>query len=146
MITETDLAWAAGFFDGEGYVTIGRSVSKYKDKTYHGYYLRVGINHVAPEPLIRFQRLFGGKLVKDVDNRNLDGCSRKKRTQWTLQETKAVAFLDLLYPYLYNKDKVADVAFEFSNTRGIKGKPVPDEVRNKRQELKERLMELNGKD
>ena len=30
-----DVAWAAGFFDGEGYVTIQRRVSKYKDNVYH---------------------------------------------------------------------------------------------------------------
>ena len=146
MTTETDLAWAAGFFDGEGYVTIGRSVSKYKDKTYHGYYLRVGINHVAPEPLEKFDEMFGGGLKRNVVSNCNDGCNRKPRTQWQLQETKAIEFLKKIYPYLCNKEKAADIAFEFTSTRGGHGKIVPDDVRAKRQELKERLMELNGKD
>lgn len=145
-MTETDLAWVAGFFDGEGYITIGRSVSTYKDKTYHGHYLRVGINHVAPKPLERIHKLFGGTIRFKKSVSSKDGCNRKMRTEWLLQETKAIEFLKTIYPYLYNKEKAADIAFEFSLTKGTHGKRVSDEVREKRDQLKQMLVDLNGQD
>ena len=51
MSNAHDLAWCAGFFDGEGFVTIQERKSTVKDKIYRGYYLRIGVNHVAVEPL-----------------------------------------------------------------------------------------------
>ena len=59
-----DLAWCAGFFDGEGYVTIQKRNSLVNGKRYEGYYLRIGINHVAVEPLLEMQRVLGGTIRK----------------------------------------------------------------------------------
>ena len=49
-----EVCWAAGFFDGEGYITI----QERGHKDYVGFYLRIGVNHVAIEPLLELQRLF----------------------------------------------------------------------------------------
>ena len=51
MSVAHEVAWAAGFFDGEGYVTIQYGYTKSPNgKRYHRHTLRIGINHVAPEP------------------------------------------------------------------------------------------------
>lgn len=52
MITNEQLAWAAGFFDGEGYISIVARNNKVNDKHYTHQYLRVGINHVDPRPFL----------------------------------------------------------------------------------------------
>ena len=47
MDRQLKLAWAAGFFDGEGYVGTSKRSSKYKDKVYESLYTNgnAGGNH-----------------------------------------------------------------------------------------------------
>ena len=108
-----ELAWAAGFFDGEGYVNIQRRHQKYKDKSYRGHYLRVGINHVAPEPLYEMQRLFGGSLEKQ-DTKTVIG-NRKPRHRWVTSSNSAKEALIKMLPYMKNKNKVAVLGIDFQN-------------------------------
>lgn len=108
-----ELAWAAGFFDGEGYVNIQRRHQKYKDKSYRGHYLRVGINHVAPEPLYEMQRLFGGSLEKQ-DTKTVIG-NRKPRHRWVTSSNSAKEALIKMLPYMKNKNKVAILGIDFQN-------------------------------
>ena len=70
------LAWAAGFFDGEGYVTIQERNSKVNGKYYKSYYLRVGLKHVAPTPIYELQKLFGGTIRIESRKNNKDGSKR----------------------------------------------------------------------
>lgn len=52
MVEKTELAWAAGFFDGEGSSTpVGP-----------GRRLQMKISHVDPRPLLRFQAAVGGDV------------------------------------------------------------------------------------
>lgn len=52
-INREELAWAAGFFDGEGSTTCsGR-------KNHHRKYIRMGVSQVNPEPLERFNGAVG---------------------------------------------------------------------------------------
>lgn len=49
-----DLAWAAGFFDGEGYIGVRRNC---------GYeYVSLQITQKDPRPLKRWTRIFGGSV------------------------------------------------------------------------------------
>lgn len=47
---DTELAWAAGFFDGEGYVGVRRDKRPGRRLT-----LQIGIEQVDPRPLVRFK-------------------------------------------------------------------------------------------
>lgn len=143
-----DLAWCAGFFDGEGWITIQRRSQKYKDKVYESLYLRVGINHVAPEPLYEINRILGGKLRFDKDShkRNKDGCTRKPRYAWTASCKEAKEILVQLMPYFRNKNKVAELGIEFQNTMAVARTETPIETVTYRQLLKEEISKLNAKD
>ena len=56
---ESELAWAAGFFDGEGSTSI---LKAQRDKYT---YIRMSVNQKYPECLERFQRIIGyGKIYK----------------------------------------------------------------------------------
>lgn len=88
-MTNEELAWAAGFFDGEGYISIVARNTKIHNRHYHHQYIRLGINHVDPRPLQRFQQLFGGKLVNSI---NVKG-NRKPRWQWKLSCEQAKQFI-----------------------------------------------------
>lgn len=51
MLTTKDIAWAAGFLEGEG------------SFTNHGTTIRVSAGQVQREPLERLQKMFGGKIA-----------------------------------------------------------------------------------
>ena len=139
-MTNEQLAWAAGFFDGEGYISIPQRKAKPKNKTYLSTYVRLGINHVDPRPLQKFQQLFGGKLVCVTE---IVG-NRKPRWQWKLSCQQAKDFILLVRPYLINKDIVADIALRFLETISLNKKQLSSEILNIRQDCATRLKLVNS--
>ena len=67
------LAWAAGFIDGDGHITVQNRTTKHKDKVYTGQYLRVGASQAALPPLEELQRLFGGSIRPKNSGPNREG-------------------------------------------------------------------------
>lgn len=90
---EIELAWAAGFFDGEGYVGVyyDRRAALPKPK------LQVSINQVNPEHLHRF-RAAVGRLG------NLTGPYKNGKWQphftYTAYGTAGITVMEMLAPYL----------------------------------------------
>jgi len=129
------IAWAAGFFDGEGYITIQVRGGKYK-----GHYLRIGVNHVDPRPLAEMQSLFGGEVR--VQKKAPTG-NRHRRHEWGISCKKAETALKQMLPYFHNKDSVAVLAVEFQGTMGTT-QVVTEEVFNLRSSIKARIQEINA--
>ena len=141
------LAWAAGFFDGEGYITIQRRNTKAKSgKRYFGHYLRVGLKHVAPAPIYELQKLFGGTIKVEVRKSNKDGYNRKAIHVWSLSCNQAVEALKQMMPYFLNKNKVAELAFKFQATMQDNKLELPLEIVLQREQIKEELFKLNSAD
>lgn len=135
-----DLAWAAGFFDGEGFVTIQR-------RSYRGYkshYLRVGINHVNPEPLYKFQKLFGGTVRAQNPDKVVG--NRKQRHSWSTSCKKAKEALIQMAPYFVNKNEVASLGIDLQNSISGSTSPTPEELYNYRESIKQEIMRLNALD
>lgn len=141
------LAWAAGFFDGEGFVTIQERNSTVAGKRYRGYYLRVGLKHVAPAPIYELQKLFGGTIRIEQRKNSKDGCNRKDIHVWTLSCQQAKEALIQMMPYFINKNKVAELGIEFQNTfPEIKYYVTPEDVQEKRKWIKGEITRLNSLD
>jgi hypothetical protein len=139
-----DVAWAAGFFDGEGFVTIQKRNSKAKSgKRYESYYLRIGINHVAVEPLNEMLRIFGGTIRKQSAHSVVG--NRHQRHSWQMSCTQAKEALITMMPYFRNKQKAAELGIELQNTMGTTSK-TSDEVQIYRALLKDKLQNLNKMD
>lgn len=134
------IAWAAGFFDGEGFI----SIQERHHPKYIGFYLRIGINHVAPEPIYEMQKIFGGAIEKQNPAKVIG--KRKPRHRWTLGTAAAAEALKQLMPYLINKNKVAALALDFQQTIGPRGTPVSEDIQYKRIELKQQITLLNSLD
>ena len=137
-----DTAWAAGFVDGEGWITIQRRSTKINNKVYNGHYLRIGVNHVAPEPLHELQRIFGGKLrlsTRVVGN-------RKPRWTWTLSTASAAEALKRMMPYFKNKQQVAALGLDFQSTIQTHKHAVTIELYKTRENFKEQITRLNSLD
>lgn len=139
-----NVAWAAGFFDGEGFVTIQKRKSTVNNKVYESFYLRIGINHVAIEPLLEMQRLFGGNIRQQTEHTVVG--NRKRRHSWGVSCTKAKEVLIQMMPYFLNKNKVAELGIELQNTMGKTGERTTEELQLLRSMLKEKISTLNAKD
>lgn len=143
------LAWAAGFFDGEGFVTIQMRNTKAKknnivEKRYYSYYLRIGINHVAIEPLLEIQRILGGTIRKQSEE-SVKG-KRKPRHSWQLSCNQAAEALKKLMPYFKNKHKAAEIGLELQRTMNKNKEKTSEEMMLYRAMLKEKLKNLNALD
>lgn len=136
---DIDLAWAAGFFDGEGYISIVARNTKVGDKLYKHQYIRLGINHVDPRPLQKYQQLFGGILTCAQSQGN-----RHIRWQWKLTCNQAKEFILKIRPYLINKDIVADIALQFLETIGNTGQRISAENTQLRNDCAARLKLVNS--
>ena len=110
---KTDLAYFAGFFDGEGCIIIGTKNCTWNKNHLKTYYLTVSAgstNHWILE-LLRFQ--FEGKVYL----RKPQELSRKPFWQWNVQNRQALRFLKTIAPYLKLKKAEADIAIQWQEKR-----------------------------
>lgn len=135
-----EISWAAGFFDGEGYIVI----QKRSHKKYVGHYLRIGINHVAIEPLLEMQRLFGGSIEKQNPETVIG--NRKPRHRWVTSTQNAADTLKQLLPFMKNKQKVSALALDFQETIQKNKKKIPENIIEKRDWYKLEITRLNSLD
>lgn len=115
--SETDKAYAAGFFDGEGFVTIGFMSSKARTRGVT-YTMRVGVGQNDPAPLLWLRDRWGGSvrvLKRRTDAGNLP-------YKWDCCSRMAAAFLRDVRPYLQVKAERADIAIKFQEVLFIPGK------------------------
>jgi hypothetical protein len=138
-ISETDKAYAAGFFDGEGCVDI-------RYRTTHGgkyerFELRIHIPQIAVGVLEWMKEKFGGS----VDAHGGPKCSR-----WLMTGPEAAGFLETVMPYLNVKRQQAETALQFAATfperRKSNGRAgferVPAQIREQRLHCFLRLREI----
>lgn len=104
MAKQIDLAWAAGFFDGEGCVIIQRRKAP---KTKHGilHLLHVEVAQVDILPLNKLQKLFKGRIYFD---------KYSKINKWIITNENARIFISKIQKYTTTKQKECLVALKFS--------------------------------
>ena len=137
---EVDLAWAAGFFDGEGCVHLTRRQRK-KSKNIE-YELRLSIAQAVKLPLEKWEILFGGQITIINPKNEIN-----KFFIWQVSSLDTLKILKLLEPYLILKKEQANVALEFEKLyigKGNRNKLTEENI-NKRQALYLRLKELKHK-
>lgn len=130
------VAYAAGFFDGEGSIDIRYETRLAANgKTYERFYLRVCVVQVDRAPLDKLAAMWGGSVSKR---------SAGKCHTWAVTTASASAFLADVTPHLIVKRKEAELAIQFQatmrsgikNTAGSKGVDrLSDEVRSRRFEI-----------
>jgi len=108
MTRNEDLAWAAGFFDGEGY--IGMAIGKY------GVQFHVVAAQTEKSVMERFGQIVGGGNVYLQKNHRKSNW-RPLWTWSTGKKTDAVHALKSLLPYLYTKKSQAHVLLNWLNFR-----------------------------
>jgi len=108
-MTEIELAYAAGLFDGEGCV----SINKVRQKHYvrDGYQLRCSISITHEETSLWFKDHFGGS------HKPIIRANARNYWQWVVVARKARKFLEEIEPYLVIKKEVAGHGILFQKAR-----------------------------
>jgi hypothetical protein len=104
--------WAAGFFDGEGCVSI---VERQRTAGFVEHFLSVQIGQNDKRPLIAIQNIYGGALDSTIRPNG--------KTFWRLRlhGTKAMAFLHAIEPYCLVKRPEITVALMLREAIGKPG-------------------------
>ena len=103
--TETDKAYAAGFFDGEGNICIARNEHAGKAKRYYTYNMRIGAAQVDITPLLWLRDRWGGSIGPS-----------NHWYGWRCFSHMAASFLIDTLPYLQVKRERAQLALRFQST------------------------------
>jgi hypothetical protein len=95
-MVDTELAYAAGLFDGEGSISLVRQ----KNNRSHSPQVAVASNDY--EVLAWFQTRFGGSIVTKQPRKSTHSVSY----DWRLTDRRALLFLQLIRPYLVIERKI----------------------------------------
>ena len=95
-MVDTELAYAAGLFDGEGSISLVRQ----KNNRSHSPQVAVASNDY--EVLEWFQKRFGGSIVTKQPRMPTHSVSY----DWRLTDRRALTFLQLIRPYLVIERKI----------------------------------------
>jgi len=130
---ETDLAWAAGFIDGEGCIHIERVKHKTRCDTY---VLRLYIGNTNLESLDKIKHIFGCGSVRTRSY--VEG--HMKMWSYTVGNKKLIKVLESIKPYSVVKKSQIELGLQFAYT--IKYGKNTDEYNNNRHSLYIKMKEL----
>lgn len=113
LIDETDKAWSAGFFDGEGSITIFETKPNANGYTRFG--IRMSVTQVNVKPLEKLYKMYGGSIHgKKYRQRNPKW---QKCFYWTAYGNELLKFLIDIEPYLIVKKKQVNIGIIFLERR-----------------------------
>ena len=142
--TDIDLAWAAGFFDGEGSVGIYPRTQYHHGKKYVGWRVCArlcGCNRVSVE---RFAEIVGNGVVR------LERRKTKKLREvwgWRAYNAEVMTALERLLPYLVVKKEQVLLGIEFRSTVGNFGSAgIPADVMKRQTEMAALIKAMKYKD
>ncbi len=137
-MTEIELAYIAGFFDGEGCVNLKvftKTSGKQKGQICSEMTIEVSNNDFSVLKFINER--FNGRITKRYD--------LKHPHTLRMESKKAVHFLQNIYPYLITKKEQARIGIEFQSLIGWSGKKVTKENMDKRISLVSSIKEVRRK-
>lgn len=128
--------YIAGFFDGEGSITITKPC---KSTPTHNLYINIG--QTRRDILEEIKKLYGGYI--SIDKRD-NFPNRNIFYQLNLKSKIAERFLRDIYPYIQIKKLEIDIAFQFRETQRIhrgRNHPLTKEIISIRENLRLKLIE-----
>lgn len=142
------LAWAAGFFDGEGCVIV--EISKEK-KCRHGFRtsLHATVTQTSLPCLELYLKKFGGS-IKTSEYRTPNGRRWSVQYVWIVRNENAINFLRAIQPYTVVKREQINVALQYPLTApngrkyGSASNPIPDEVQERRVAIAHELRHIRA--
>ena len=137
MLTDTESAYLAGFFDGDGCVNISSRKGQ-------AHYLQVVFSQCNRQ----FLDDWCGKVGKGSVHKNsgfTDGSHKKELWHWRLSDRQAESVLIMMLPYLELKAEQATIAIQFMGTKKRYGRAgVPAHILEQREQFKLALSALKN--
>lgn len=137
---QAQVAWAAGLFEGEGWITISARKPFGKNKSV-SYSMCVGVTMTDEEILERFQAVFGGTLHATSE------VNEKYRPAYRLElySTRASSALSEMMPYFGpRRAERARLAIDFQNLKDQHYRPsIKPGVMEQLRAMRERMLKLN---
>jgi len=115
MPSPTDVAWAAGFFDGEGTIAIAERTLRggrrhdQGEPRFRSYQLLLRLPQTSTPALDRLVGLFGGRY----HSAKISPLGRRPIWEWYVLAGKAANALTLMLPFLTVKHEEALLALQF---------------------------------
>lgn len=142
------LAWAAGFFDGEGSVLVELSKEK---QCLHGFRtsLHANVTQTSLPCLELFLNRFGGSIITS-ENRTPNGRRWSVQYRWVVRNEQALDFLAAIYQYTVVKKEQIEVALAYplknnsGKKYGNKSNPIPAEVMQTRLAIRTMLQNIRA--
>jgi hypothetical protein len=116
--SETDKAWAAGFVDGEGCITVRCNRSNLKRGTQGGWYASLTVSQVDITPLEFLRDRWGGPLRPLYRRRH---ALESDAWEWGIVGQMFYRCMDDIRPYLTVKRACADNALQLRAVRRATG-------------------------
>lgn len=108
-----ELAYMAGFFDGEGCINICAYKHKHIKNNQIAYKMSIKASQVDVAPLLMFHKFFGGGTpTKFYQTGQKSGIVREQHL-WGIGCNAALHCLEALVPYLIVKKEEAEIAIRF---------------------------------
>lgn len=140
MPKATDIAWAAGIFDGEGCITITRQKAGSGGRINPSHRLYIKVTMGSEATVRRLREIFGlGTITLQKSERWNDAHT------WWVASRQAGEVLDLMRPYLFTKLAEAELAREFlliPNPDAGAGRPIPPFVVEERERLFKEMRDI----
>lgn len=142
------LAWAAGFFDGEGCVLVemakeDRCIHKVRTS------LHATVTQTSLPCLEKYLDVFGGGITS-AEHRTPNGRRWAVQYRWSVRNEKAIEFLKAIQPYSVVKASQIEVALKYpmysadGRKYGNKTNPIPDAVMQARLGLRKMLQDIRA--
>jgi hypothetical protein len=142
-IDHTEAAWAAGFIDGEGSI----SILKHKGRLSRHYIIELQASNTNAGALYRLAALFGGNVTPPTSD--MRG-NRKPLYHWLIASEKAASCIEALLPYLCVKCNQAQLALQLQHIieatktyHSISQQPLGQDELNAREFLYQKVRVLN---
>jgi hypothetical protein len=102
-----EIAYLAGFFDGEGFIIICKDKSRVGNVNYR---VRIGVSQVVVTPILLFKEYFGGLIQYQ---KRPESTKHRDIFTWQQHSQKAAYALTTMLPYLTVKREQAEFALNF---------------------------------
>ena len=129
-LPEVELAYIAGFFDGDGSISA--------ECVNQRWYPSVSMSQKDPMILLWIQGFFGGRI--DV----VGGVGYGDSHSLALRKEERIQFLRAVLPYLKIKRKRAELALQLDERQSFQGNFVPDEERETRKRIAAEIRAIHG--
>ena len=136
---DEELIWMAGFFDGEGCISMVRCGPRHEG--YSPYYRIVIAMTLTNEAILRlFHARFGGRFYPMHNGKPGKSRDWKPQWQWRMDASPGARFIEEILPYLKLKHEQAEKALLFWRKRdknGNRRRKTQEELAYEEQEWRE---------